>query len=68
MIPGDPRYDPAARRKKIADLKVKENKILLMESKRQDASFDIYFVPILDNNFFQFHSYSLFVFVTQCNI
>ena len=23
MIPGDPRYDPAARRKKIADLKVK---------------------------------------------
>ena len=22
MIPGDPRYDPAARRKKIADLKV----------------------------------------------
>lgn len=23
MIPGDPRYDPAARKKKIADLKVK---------------------------------------------
>ena len=23
MIPGEPRYDPAARRKKIADLKVK---------------------------------------------
>ena len=22
MIPGDPRYDPAARKKKIADLKV----------------------------------------------
>ena len=22
MIPGDPRYDPGARRKKIADLKV----------------------------------------------
>lgn len=26
MIPGDPRYDPAARRKKIADLKVKTPK------------------------------------------
>lgn len=26
MIPGDPRYDPAARRKKIADLKVTEKK------------------------------------------
>ena len=23
MIPGDPRYDPAARKKKIADLKVR---------------------------------------------
>lgn len=25
MIPGDPRYDPAARKKKIADLKVETN-------------------------------------------
>ena len=25
MIPGDPRYDPAARKKKIADLKVERN-------------------------------------------
>jgi len=44
MIPGDPRYDPAARRKKIADLKVKtrtnSTRIWLLQSSQRDPMGD----------------------------
>ena len=39
MIAGDPRYDPAARRKKIADLKVKTtNKQTSKQASKTEAN------------------------------